>query len=97
MDPVYESIVEALLASGEPAVRWKIRSRVLDELTESPQMTALREKDGWPAHARFYCTSTDIASHHDCADWGGTSTRRANQWVTADALTVLHAAGRLHC
>jgi len=33
--------------------------------------------------------------HHDCADWGGTSTRRANQWVTADALTVLRAAGRL--
>ena len=55
----------------------------------------MRLADGWPAHARFYRTSTDIALHHDCADWGGTSTRRANQWVTAAALTVLRAAGRL--
>jgi hypothetical protein len=28
-------------------------------------------------------------------NWGGTSTRRANPWVTADALAVLRAAGRL--
>ena len=52
--------------------------------------------DGWPAHARFYRTSTDTALHHDFVDWGGTSTRRTNQWVTAEALTVLHAAGRFH-
>ena len=59
-------------------------------------LESMRLADGWPAHARFYRTSTDIALHHDCVDWGGTSTRRANQWVTADALTVLRAAGRLH-
>jgi hypothetical protein len=58
-------------------------------------LESMRLADGWPAHARFYRTSADIASHHDCADWGGTSTRRANPWVTADALTVLRAAGRL--
>jgi hypothetical protein len=58
-------------------------------------LESMRLADGWPAHARFYRPSADIASHHDCADWGGTSTRRANQWVTADALTVLRAAGRL--
>jgi hypothetical protein len=58
-------------------------------------LESMRLADGWPAHARFYRTSADIAMHHDCADWGGTSTRRANQWVTADALTVLRAAGRL--
>jgi hypothetical protein len=39
--------------------------------------------------------SPTIALHHDSVDWGGTSTRRANPWVTADALTVLRAAGRL--
>ena len=27
--------------------------------------------------------------------WGGASRTRPNQWVTADALTVLSAAGRL--
>jgi hypothetical protein len=58
-------------------------------------LESMRLADGWPAHARFYRTSADIALHHDCADWGGTSTRRANQWATADALTVLRAAGRL--
>ena len=55
----------------------------------------MRLADGRPAQARFYRTSAEVASHHDCADWGGTSTRRANQWVTADALAVLRAAGRL--
>jgi hypothetical protein len=56
---------------------------------------SMRLADGWPATARYYRTSGDIAMHNDCADWGGTSTRRANPWVTVDALAVLRAAGRL--
>ena len=32
--------------------------------------------------------------HRDHVDWGGSSTRRMNEWVTADALMVLAAAGR---
>ena len=58
-------------------------------------LESMRLADGWPAHARYYRVSADIALHHDCVDWGGTSTRRANPWVTADALAVLRAAGRL--
>jgi hypothetical protein len=58
-------------------------------------LESMRLADGWPAHARFYRTSTDIALHNDCVDWGGTSTRRANPWVTADALAVLRGAGRV--
>jgi hypothetical protein len=58
-------------------------------------LESMRLADGWPAHARFYRTSPAVAHHHDCVDWGGTSTRRANPWVTADALAVLRAAGRL--
>jgi hypothetical protein len=58
-------------------------------------LESLRLADGWPAHARYYRVSATIALHHDCADWGVTSTRRANPWVTADALAVLRAAGRL--
>jgi hypothetical protein len=57
-------------------------------------LESLRLPDGWPAHARYYRPSPEIALHHDSVDWGGTSTRRANPWVTADALAVLHAAGR---
>jgi len=58
-------------------------------------LESMRVDDGWPAHARYYRTSSDIAPHNDCVDWGGTSIRRANPWVSADALTVLRAAGRL--
>jgi hypothetical protein len=58
-------------------------------------LESLRVTGGWPAHARYYRVSTDIALHHDSVDWGGTSIRRANPWVTADALAVLRAAGRL--
>ena len=58
-------------------------------------LESLRLADGWPAHARYYRAAPDIALHHDSVDWGGTSTRRANPWVTADALAVLHAAGRI--
>jgi hypothetical protein len=58
-------------------------------------LESLRLADGWPAHARYYRVSPNVALHHDSVDWGGASTRRANPWVTAEALAVLRAAGRL--
>jgi hypothetical protein len=58
-------------------------------------LESLRLADGWPAHARYYRAAADVTLHHDSVDWGGTSIRRANPWVTADALAVLHSAGRL--
>jgi hypothetical protein len=50
---------------------------------------------GWPAEARYYKHSTKVALGNDDVDWGGTSARRSNPWVTVDALAVLQAAGRL--
>jgi hypothetical protein len=50
---------------------------------------------GWPAEAKYYKHSTAVALGNDDVDWGGTSTRRMNPWVTVDALAVLRAAGRL--
>jgi hypothetical protein len=50
---------------------------------------------GWPAEARYYRTSTQVALGNDDVDWGGTSIRRSNPWVTVDALAVLRASGRL--
>jgi hypothetical protein len=50
---------------------------------------------GWPAESRYYRTSDEIALGHDYVDWGGTSIRRLNEWITADALYVLRAAGRI--
>ena len=47
---------------------------------------------GFPAEARHYRTSRTIALGVDAVDWGGTSKRVSNPWVTADALSVMAAA-----
>ncbi|MEN3308323.1 MAG: hypothetical protein V7603_4525 [Micromonosporaceae bacterium] len=57
-------------------------------------LESLRTADGWPAHRRYYSASATAGRHQDHVDWGGAGIRRANEWVTADALAVLHAAGR---
>ncbi len=49
---------------------------------------------GWPAESRFYRMSRTLGTRTDSVDWGGTSKKRGNEWVTADALYVLTAAGR---
>jgi hypothetical protein len=36
-----------------------------------------------------------MRSNTDSVPWGGTGRTRMNEWVTAEALTVLRAAGRL--
>lgn len=60
----------------------------------------LEEKElasgGWSAESRYYKkVSSDFALGSDYVDWGGTSTRSLNEWVTADALYVLKRFGRL--
>lgn len=50
---------------------------------------------GWPAEARYYTTAAAGKAGIEWVDWGGTSRRRENEWVTVDALAVLQAAGRL--
>ncbi len=48
---------------------------------------------GLPAEARYY-RPAHASSNASLVDWGGASERRANPWVTADALAALSAAGR---
>jgi hypothetical protein len=51
---------------------------------------------GWPAEAKYYhYRPREYASTSEFVDWGGTSATRMNPWVTVDALSVLHSAGRL--
>ncbi len=52
---------------------------------------------GWPAEKRYYtkASTRTLATYADLVDWGGTSPRRTNEWVTVDALAVLVAAKRL--
>lgn len=38
---------------------------------------------------RHYKTSPTVALGNDNVDWGGSSKRRLNPWVTADALLFL--------
>jgi len=50
---------------------------------------------GWPAEAKFYRFSPGrFAAGSEFVDWGGTSSRRSNPWVTVEALSILTAAGR---
>lgn len=48
---------------------------------------------GWPAEARFYRGVGGGQQHVEHVDWGGVDRHRMNEWVTADALAVLAAAG----
>jgi hypothetical protein len=55
---------------------------------------------GWAAEGRFYKVSLimDVSTRFgsiSLVDWGGSGKRRMNEWVTADALHVLSAAGRI--
>ncbi|HEU4425957.1 MAG TPA: hypothetical protein VFR67_25745 [Pilimelia sp.] len=49
---------------------------------------------GWPLQRRYYRTSPAGGTGTDLVDWSGAGPRRMNEWVTADALAVLAAAGR---
>jgi len=50
---------------------------------------------GWPAEERFYQNSNSSRGGCDLVSWGGVNKRKANEWVTADALYVMKASGRL--
>ncbi len=46
---------------------------------------------GWPAEKRYY--QAKASGRRSQVDWGGTSKRRFNEWVTAEVLTVLPSVG----
>ena len=51
---------------------------------------------GWPAEGRWHRDPAGpVRPSGEHVGWGGASRTRPNQWVTADALAVLSAAGRL--
>jgi hypothetical protein len=60
------------------------------DLLESKELAG----GGWPAERSFYDLPGERPRRGtDRALWGGTG-NRLNEWVTVDALAVLHAAGR---
>lgn len=51
---------------------------------------------GWPAESKYYTkVSNKIALGNDYVDWGGTSKKKMNEWVTVDAMYVLRKFGRI--
>lgn len=74
-------------------------SDLLDDARTDDALDLLMSKQlaggGWPAEEKYYKASDEIALGNDFYDWGGTSRRRMNPWVTVDALYVLRAADRL--
>ena len=51
---------------------------------------------GWPAEKRYYKVNPRAMEFNaDFVDWGGTNSKRMNEWVTVDALAVLRSAGRI--
>jgi hypothetical protein len=61
------------------------------DLLESKRL----DDGGFPAEQRFYNTSVNAVSQYSPVNWGGTSKRKMNEWVTADALFVLKESGRI--
>jgi len=50
---------------------------------------------GFPAEKKYYRATPSPGSLRSAVDWGGTSKQRMNEFVTADVLSVLAAAGRV--
>ncbi len=61
------------------------------DLLESKQL----QDGGFPAEDRYYRVDDKKLTGHSRVDWGGTSQRHMNPFVTLDALFVLKQAGRL--
>lgn len=60
----------------------------------------LQEKElpdgGWAAESKYYDrVSNKVSLGSDFVDWGGASKKKMNEWVTADALYVLHKFDRI--
>lgn len=49
---------------------------------------------GFPAERRYYTVTDRPTGNRSLVNWGGTSIKKSNEWITVDALSVLTAAGR---
>ena len=66
------------------------RCRKALDLLESKRLP----EGGWAAEERLYRVASTVGTRTDSVDWGGARKASLNEWVTADALYVLKAAGR---
>jgi hypothetical protein len=50
---------------------------------------------GFPAEKKYYRVTKNMAAGRSLVDWGGTSKKHMNEFITVDALYVLKKSGRL--
>jgi hypothetical protein len=85
-------VLAGLKAMGELGRLRDPRCRDALDLLEEKRLT----DGGWPLEKRYdRGASRTMKPYADYVDWGGTSKRRMNPWITADALAVLVAARRV--
>ncbi len=91
--PLYwhHDILGVLVAMAEMDLLGDERCSAVLDLLESKRLA----DGGWPAEAKFYATSVEPRSGTTVVDWGGTSRKRMNPWVTIHTLSVLVKAGRI--
>jgi hypothetical protein len=94
--PAYANyaFLDGLKALGEAGLIGDPRCTEALDLLETKQL----QGGGFPAERKHYRAGRSGRggrSGDSMVDWGGTSKRRMNEFVTTDALQVLRAAGRL--
>ena len=50
---------------------------------------------GFPAEIKYYTFSDKARSGRSAVNWGGTSKRKLNEWVTSEVFQILNDAKRL--
>ncbi len=67
------------------------RGREVLELLASKRLPS----GGFPAEKKHYCANENVGNGRSRVDWGGTSAKRMNPFVTTDALYVLKRAPQM--
>ncbi len=86
----YYDILGGLKAMAEIGRIGDPRCRTALDVLEEQELPG----GGWAAGRRLYKLSSKLGTRADSVDWGGARKGVLNEWVTADALCVLAAAGR---
>ena len=87
----YYDILGGLKAMAEMGRIGDPRCRKALDLLASKELPG----GGWATEGQWYKVSTRFDTRSEFVDWGGTRKASMNEWVTADALYVLRAAGRV--
>ncbi|MHC5034596.1 MAG: prenyltransferase/squalene oxidase repeat-containing protein [Planctomycetota bacterium] len=84
-------VLSGLKVMAEAGIVGDRRCREALDWLESKQLPG----GGWPAEAKYWRVSRQRKSGTDLVSWGPTGRTRMNEFVTAEALFVLRASGRL--